>query len=162
MTRDKLTGLLTRQEFLRLLGEPQAGTLLYIDIDRMKSANDALGHPEGDEIISRTAAIVSTIFPNNMVARFGGDEFMVFTEDADNVASLAEAVRSTVAGQFEVERNRIGTQCAEAGRAAPAPLLTVSIGIVEVGRHANLNRALQAVDEANQRAQVAGRNCVAY
>ena len=105
---------------------------------------------------------VNATFAGCLVARYGGDEFMVFTEDADSAASLAEVVRSTVAVQFDVERNRIRTLCAEAGMTepAPAPLLTVTISIVNLAHHNGLSRALNAVDEANDRAEVAGSNRV--
>lgn len=66
---------------------PQA--VLFIDLDRFKPVNDAFGHGFGDVVLRMAAARISGVFrPADLVARHGGDEFVVLLEDVD-----AEAVK---------------------------------------------------------------------
>jgi len=84
---DELTGLYNRRGFftlakecLRLAKQSQKEVmLLYADLDNMKEINDTLGHEEGDRLIQETAAMLkSTYRTSDIIARIGGDEFVVF------------------------------------------------------------------------------------
>jgi diguanylate cyclase (GGDEF)-like protein len=99
---DPLTGLANRataEEFLRRTlavarrGGHQAA-LLFFDIDRFKSINDSLGHGYGDMVLKQVATrLLAQIREGDMLARWGGDEFLVVMahiHDAGNAASLAE------------------------------------------------------------------------
>lgn len=103
--RDSLTGLANRAVLLdridRLmeaaeLGEP-APAVLVVDLDRLKTINEGLGHPEGDSMLSamarRMEAIVS---PDDTVARIGGDEFAILLRGglADEGALVAARLLS--------------------------------------------------------------------
>ncbi|KNZ32560.1 MAG: diguanylate phosphodiesterase [Methylibium sp. NZG] len=83
---DTLTGLPNRMSFMeqldhRLLGARKSGSrlaLLFIDLDHFKRVNDSLGHLVGDTLLRTVAArITSSLRATDIVARFGGDEFMV-------------------------------------------------------------------------------------
>lgn len=81
---DGLTGLLNRRAFeeqLReALGAGSDGTLFLVDLDNFKTVNDCLGHPEGDALLTDTARRLCAEFAeDDLVARFGGDEFAVFS-----------------------------------------------------------------------------------
>ena len=87
---DELTGLLNRRGFLRLAGEElsiaRAGnrslTLVYIDVDGLKAINDRHGHAAGDRLLADTASLLRRVFrETDVVARIGGDEFVVLTRD---------------------------------------------------------------------------------
>ncbi len=91
---DELTGLYNRRGFytlaehrLRLAKQQEIGLLLlYADMDNLKEINDTLGHEEGDKLLKEAANILkSTYRDSDIVARIGGDEFVVFpvgtTED---------------------------------------------------------------------------------
>ncbi len=161
MERDELTGLLTTQEFLRRVGESRAGALLHVDVDALSFTNYVLGHVKVDPLLTKMGGIVSTACPGALVARVGGGEFVVFTEDANNARSLAEDIRSAVANQFHAERRRIRAGASDAGVVdPPSKLLTVSIGVAVLHRHADLNSALRAAVDANDSAKAAGRDCV--
>lgn len=69
-------------------------TVLVIDIDRFKAVNDYYGHDSGDEVIIRVADRLSMMFPDGVVARTGGEEFVaVFAAPADSMdARVAEVV----------------------------------------------------------------------
>ena len=81
---DPLTGLMNRDAVLDELGmrliDPAHAqvALLYIDLDRFKTVNDVLGHSAGDELLMQAAArILGAVGTEGLVARFGGDEFLV-------------------------------------------------------------------------------------
>jgi diguanylate cyclase (GGDEF)-like protein/PAS domain S-box-containing protein len=97
---DPLTGLPNRTLLAEYVGErfrPGTGELacLFLDLDNFKVVNDSLGHPAGDELLVEVAArLRGTVRPDDLVARFGGDEFVVVCEgvgEADAV-TLAERI----------------------------------------------------------------------
>jgi len=80
---DSLTGLLNRQGFLdgvRELEVGVTGTLFFIDLDGFKLVNDTQGHEAGDAVLRKAGQVISQQFRGrDLVSRFGGDEFAVFT-----------------------------------------------------------------------------------
>jgi diguanylate cyclase (GGDEF)-like protein/PAS domain S-box-containing protein len=81
-THDVLTDLPNRSLLARRLSDLLAArrplTLLYVDLDRFKPVNDLFGHGTGDEVLRRVAdRLRSTVSPSDVVARVGGDEFVV-------------------------------------------------------------------------------------
>jgi two-component system, cell cycle response regulator len=87
---DELTGLMNRRGFL-LLAEHQrsladrkgtALSLVFVDIDHFKSINDTFGHEEGDRALKELARLLLRTFRrSDVVARIGGDEFIVMMPD---------------------------------------------------------------------------------
>ncbi len=101
---DPLTGLLNRRAFLdeagrridRLDREAMPGTLLFVDLDRMKLLNDRLGHETGDAALVLVADLLRrTVRPADLVARLGGDEFALWLDGSDELtaAERAEGLR---------------------------------------------------------------------
>ena len=95
---DSLTGLPNRNMFLGELTRTIARAsrhfdefaLCFIDLDRFKTINDALGHGAGDELLKAMAErLQSSLRANDMVARLGGDEFVVLLEGRASAADLA-------------------------------------------------------------------------
>ena len=87
---DELTGLNNRRGFLSLAQQQlkyaersdQKATLLFVDLNRFKEINDLYGHKEGDAVLVRLAGILTATFRgSDIVARFGGDEFVVLALD---------------------------------------------------------------------------------
>lgn len=108
---DPLTGLLNRRAFLeetgrrldRLERERLPGTLMFIDLDRLKQVNDNRGHEAGDEAITLCAGLlIRTFRPTDLVARLGGDEFAVWLDGADTftAAERAEDLRLSTPGEL--------------------------------------------------------------
>jgi diguanylate cyclase (GGDEF)-like protein len=106
---DGLTGLLSRNRLDKMLAEPRSSTtrtaMLTIDVDRFRSANNALGTALGDALLVQTAKRLSAVASHHKVARSGGDEFVIFCESIDATAALrlAEAVVATMAVPFELD-----------------------------------------------------------
>jgi len=97
---DALTGLPNRMSFMERLGRQidraraanRTMALLFVDLDHFKRVNDSLGHLIGDQLLQTVAARISaSLRAGDVVARFGGDEFIVLLDDAsrDDVAQVA-------------------------------------------------------------------------
>lgn len=76
---DFLTQLYNRRYFYSYLKEHEGKpmTLLFIDLDYFKMINDELGHDMGDEVLAKVADLLRKVFSNQVIARVGGDEFVV-------------------------------------------------------------------------------------
>ncbi len=145
---DTLTGIANRRVAERSLQVFAAGDRRYavmmIDIDHFKLVNDHHGHDMGDRILQRVAEILTArMRPQDTVARWGGEEFLVIAESVtrDEAAIIAESLRSLV---------EVGTQ--------EVLSTTISIGVV----HSNVGRGteqmLKRADEALYAAKNSGRN----
>ena len=93
-TKDALTGLYNRfagekaiQEHLK--DELQDGAFFIIDMDNFKLVNDLFGHPEGDALLCRIAAVLRDVFrSDDVVVRLGGDEFCVMSANVENLPQI--------------------------------------------------------------------------
>ena len=92
---DPLTELPNRRKLFEclnsILKSNHHSAILQIDLDRFKRINDSLGHAAGDEVLIVVANRLSAnIRPGDLVARIGGDEFVVACPEVSNVDSMAE------------------------------------------------------------------------
>jgi len=155
---DSLTGLLNRRAFMdeaarridRLDREALPGTLLFVDLDRMKLLNDRLGHEAGDAALMLVAELLRrTVRPADLVARLGGDEFAVWLDGSDELTAAERA-----------EGLRIGCPRALAHLTLGQELdMTMSIGIAcrQPGGGETLDSLLQRADQAMYEVKRAGR-----
>ena len=115
---DNLTGLYNRRRFVEELNIELANiavhghtsALFFIDLDQFKYINDACGHPAGDRLIRKVAdELVRSVRHTDVVARFGGDEFVVLVCDADRSAAraLAEVILANMRRLAHVEEERV-------------------------------------------------------
>jgi diguanylate cyclase len=104
---DGLTGLLNRKtweqllfhEFKRYHRYQRPSSLIMFDIDHFKKINDSYGHPAGDDVIRRTAAITKECIRDSDVAgRYGGEEFAIILIDTDikGAQIVAERLRAAI------------------------------------------------------------------
>ena len=111
---DELTGLPNRrllldrfnQAIARAAREHKLVALLFLDLDRFKAINDALGHVAGDSLLKQVAARLSAcIRTSDTVCRFGGDEFVILLPELDGQDSAAVAagkIRARLAAPYFV------------------------------------------------------------
>ncbi len=116
---DALTGLPNRVVFLDRLrlafAHAKRGTMsfavLYLDLDHFKDVNDTLGHPAGDALLKVVAdRLKGCVRETDLIARFGGDEFAVLQEDADDIAAveaLATKICRAVAAPVSINGNQV-------------------------------------------------------
>lgn len=152
---DPLTGLANRAWFDHVLDtrfgaegpNDHTAALLFLDLDGFKDVNDQRGHPAGDTLLAEVATrIVHSVRDNDLVARHGGDEFVVLLENIEN-PSIAHAVAARVveaiSTPFEIEGANVR--------------LGVSIGVAYYPEHGASGRELlQRADYAMYRAKSQG------
>jgi diguanylate cyclase len=156
--QDDLTGVYNRRHFMATVQDEwdrarryrTPAALLLIDADHFKNVNDRHGHLCGDELLRRIAAgIGGALRHADVLARFGGEEFIVFLPHTEALGALdaAERIRAHVqAIGFEWHGRHV------------AP--TVSIGIAPFDPGRTLDRTIQDADSALYAAKAAGRNRV--
>lgn len=154
---DSLTSLLNHksfhecldEEFKRIARRPEPISLLMIDIDDFKMTNDTYGHLAGDLVLKKVADILIKMTREiDVVARYGGDEFIVLLLNTDNrqAIRMAERIRMAVEKtEFEFDGKRIP--------------VTLSLGIATAPIDAGTNEKLiELTDKALYHAKSRGRN----
>ncbi len=133
------------------------GTLLFIDLDNFKTLNDTQGHDVGDALLVQVAArLKSCVSPRDLVARIGGDEFVVVIEDAAGDEGNATLRGITVGNRVVAELNR-GFDIGNLHHVGSA-----SIGVVVFdGSHVRPDEIIKRADIAMYQAKSAGRNGLA-
>jgi diguanylate cyclase (GGDEF)-like protein len=148
---DPLTGLFNRRYFSERMSADLTRArlsgcsicVLCIDLDHLKSINDGLGHQAGDDaLVSVARTIVKNLRPTDVVARFGGDEFVVLLPET----SVVEA--STLSERIVGQVSRLGQ--------VSTGQIDVSIGVAALNVHADPKDMLAAADEALYRAKATG------
>jgi diguanylate cyclase (GGDEF)-like protein len=116
---DELTGLPNRVNFRdeieHLLAAPHnvepLSALLFVDLDQFKQVNDTLGHPCGDQLLCAVAERLRAMLrPEDFVARFGGDEFVVFQQNiksADEAAALARRIVDQLSERYKIDNHLV-------------------------------------------------------
>lgn len=158
--RDGLIGIFNRRYFEDRLNADfgyakrhnQHLALLMLDLDHFKVVNDTHGHPAGDAVLKAFAQLVTkNIRSDDILARFGGEEFVVLCRHTDlmKASILGERIRHEVSQHLFVadeKQLRITTSIGIAG--LPDPEITEPKGMIE------------AADESLYKAKERGRNCV--
>jgi len=156
--RDTLTGLANRTLFEKHVEDAidvtppgQSFAVLFIDLDRFKLINDALGHAVGDRLLIETAQrLVQIARPNNTAARFGGDEFLLLARDAHDAKQamrLAQQVQSLLGEPMHYAERALQT--------------TASIGVAVFPQHGRTTAELLGrADAAMHESKTQGRNRV--
>ena len=99
---DFLTGLYNRRyiyQYVEREGDKPM-TVYYLDLDNFKAVNDQYGHQEGDRLLLAATQILKECAPNDMVARMGGDEFLV-VQIGENSKEGAEQKRKWIQEQLD-------------------------------------------------------------
>ncbi|HZR86380.1 MAG TPA: EAL domain-containing protein [Bradyrhizobium sp.] len=145
-----------RDEIERLLKMPQRdgqlSALLFIDLDQFKQVNDTLGHPCGDRLLCAVAdRLRAMLRPEDFVARFGGDEFVVFQQNINSSEEAAVLARRIV--EHLSERYKIDNHLVEIG---------ASVGIALTLPEVSADTLLKNADMALYRAKADGRGTFCF
>jgi diguanylate cyclase (GGDEF)-like protein len=140
-THDPLTGLVNRREFVdrvrHALTRHSTCAVLFCDLDGFKGVNDRLGHSAGDQLLVEMARRLQTETPsNNVVSRFGGDEFVVLvtdTTDAD-IEHASQAVGAELSRPVIVENETVR--------------LGASIGVAKAAGEVDPEELIKRADQA--------------
>jgi len=156
-TTDMLTGLSNRQKFINALELElerfnRYGTkfaIVMIDIDHFKNVNDQYGHDMGDKVLTEVSQILLThIRKNDILARWGGEEFILLSAEMDGEKTVAMAKKLKSA----VENSTFGT----------IDHLTISLGATISKEKDTIQTIIKRADEALYRSKDNGRNQVQF
>ncbi len=158
---DPLTGLANRRHFDEIkdvefrralrLGQPLA--VLMCDVDFFKRYNDHYGHALGDQCLQIVADTLKRVFARagELVARLGGEEFVVLLPGVDAESARRSAVRL---------QQHLAERAVPHDASAVSPYVTVSIGLASFDSDIQFDQLLRRADEALYRAKAQGRNCI--
>ena len=162
VSREPLTGLLNRSALLTVASDfidkaskrkHKVGAI-FVDIDFFKECNDTYGHAKGDEIIKLVAEICKKQESSNVrFARYGGDEFFGIAHGLkdEDVISIAKNIAESI------RLNNIPNEN------SPYKLLTLSIGVINVGIEENTKTIIDMIkfaDKAMYHAKNDGKNTI--
>jgi two-component system cell cycle response regulator len=162
---DPLTGLYNRRYALHHLdrivtnarGSGNSYAVMVLDIDRFKSVNDTYGHAAGDAVITAVATrLRESLRPSDLIARIGGEEFLVVLPDVDELHARRTA-----------ERLRRSVEATEVEIDALSIKVTISVGLALAGlpgeaegKIVDAARIMALADEALLSSKAEGRNQV--
>jgi len=154
---DSLTGLFNRRrlteelkkEIISVMRKGHTSALLFVDLDQFKYINDACGHPAGDRLIRKVAdELARSVRRDDVVGRFGGDEFAVLVRRTDihGATSSAETILSNMRRMAHIEEEQVfHVHC--------------SIGLAMItGDNLHYDELINQADIACREAKNAGRN----
>lgn len=153
---DPLTGLANRRHLMESMGHAwersrrfdSTFSVIMADIDFFKAINDQHGHDQGDLVLKAVSAQMQAMVRKvDLVARFGGEEFVIVLQEAPLHAAveLAERLRQAVA---------------ELPLDAPPQGITCSFGVAQLGPDQSIEQLLKQADQALYQSKHSGRNRV--
>jgi diguanylate cyclase (GGDEF)-like protein len=162
-TTDGLTGLLVRRHFRAMMTrEVQRArrfrrplSIIMLDIDDFKQVNDRYGHPVGDHVLRVLSRIIRArgARDHDLVSRYGGEEFVIGSLEADKriAVAIAERLRQSV------EQQKIS------GSKQSGLRVTISLGVASFPDDAeSLDELIENADRALYHAKRSGKNHVGY
>lgn len=152
---DQLTGLLNKKTFIqesakimKRTDKPDSHALFVMDVDNFKNINDTFGHLFGDQVIIDCADLIAEHFrKHDLIARFGGDEYVVLMKDAnkEEAEKKCKEINETMRKKYTVD----GKEC----------VISVSIGVSMIPEHGcTYEHVFSASDRALYDSKIKGRD----
>ncbi|MCD6420055.1 MAG: sensor domain-containing diguanylate cyclase [Synergistetes bacterium] len=143
--KDPLLGIDNRRIIGKLAERKLHGSILFMDIDNFKLINDRYGHSTGDMVLKRVSETISSMMrKEDVLFRYGGDEFIAYLEDIDTASAkeIAERVRKAVREELK-DYN-----------------LDISIGITDVKENSDIIEVIKRADTSmyQEKQQKKGEN----
>lgn len=152
---DSLTGVNNREYAEKLIDDylkaspKNSGIYVILDVDDFKLINDTFGHITGDEVLKRTAKVISDMVgTEDIVGRYGGDEFVIFLKNCDN-DKVAKTKISNLLNALKYEYKE-GNKCVNIRCSAGAT--------IAVNEKYNLEQLFEKADENLYEAKRAGKD----
>jgi len=157
---DFLTGLSNRwcmtkrvkAEAARLERNKGKSTLILGDIDNFKRINDTYGHDCGDLVLKDVANIMNSILrEEDVIARWGGEEFLLMLPDIDLTSGMivAERIRKVIeTANFRYDQKKLS--------------VTITLGVAELDRNLGFDESIKNADEALYKGKSMAKNCVVF
>lgn len=144
---NKKSGLQQMEQCLAQMKDSDTAALLFVDIDDFKKINDTYGHENGDYWIENVAALLKNIWEEKgIVSRYGGDEFIIFSETGRKLETLEQKVQLFQKQLAEKALTREQT-------------VHCSIGVCWIeGRAESLSNCIQCADETLYKVKEKGKN----
>lgn len=155
--KDELTQLLNRRAIREIVSKniaiktQQNLATVIIDIDHFKRFNDTYGHALGDKVLASVAQLLKQVSRDfDHVARWGGEEFVIVTQDApaENLLAYGEKLREKIAAS-PIFKEDISEPI----------FVTISVGIAQGRLGESFDAALERADQALYQSKQKGRNC---
>ncbi len=145
---DRLTHLYNRHYMMKRLNEAYDDDknhyIAMIDVDNFKSINDKYGHSAGDEVLKKIASAMGEVCSDCKVSRWGGEEFLILTDDGtETIEKLRQAVEN-INVEFEGQEIKV----------------TITAGVEEKDKSVALNKWIVAADEKLYIGKQNGKNTV--
>ena len=139
-------------EIDRCVQKEKPVAMMMIDVDNFKQFNDMFGHIAGDRALSAVSRILRLQFrPQDLLVRYGGDEFAVLLPGTNLEQALAIGERV---------RNAVGGTTGDGSDSLIKIPVQISMGVAELNLRGNLDLLTRDADAALYRAKHAGRNVV--
>ena len=151
--QDYLTGLATRwylQEYVQNIPHEKNLTCIYFDLDNFKYVNDTYGHQAGDRALAATAEMMQREFSDGLVARMGGDEFIVVLPGLRTLEEVEAKVNTFIKNLSDYYKTM-----------PTMKKLSVSAGISQKlsGTEKSIDILIHESDTALYAAKKSGKNC---
>jgi diguanylate cyclase (GGDEF)-like protein len=138
--RDRLTGLYSRHFYEEELSRLKTSrhfpvSVIYIDVNDLNTANNTLGHSEGDRLLQKVSAVLlDTIRTDDTISRVGGDDFVIFLPNTDKKTTSLVIKRI----KQNIIRHNLDTS---------HPYLSLSIGFATALKGGEMDEAIHRADK---------------
>ena len=146
---DALTGAYNRHGFLKHTEKYASGSgaLAMLDVDTFKLINDTYGHDTGDAVLKELTKLLRETAPNEIICRWGGDEFVVLFHVPENAEAICKTLLEKVrAAKLEADGKTLGFR------------ISIGLAVGEAGKSFDVEALMQEADKKLYEAKTTGKD----